>query len=251
MAIETIESIDPDILGVQEALVNQVEDLVDAFPNYTFVGVGRNDGVESGEYAGIFVRTIRFELVDFGYFWLSETPEIPGTVFPESQPGPPRMATWVTLYDHVTALEFFVLNTHWDNVSSASRRRSAELIREQIETLAQARPVIMTGDLNGFESSTEVQTLLDTDATIGPALIDGYREINPMSPQEATFHGFQGQTDGQRIDYVLHDDAFSTTTAIIHTDDFNGRYPSDHFPVNGVLVWTRDRNGDLCAMSLR
>jgi len=236
MVIALVQEIDPDLLGVQEALANQVDDLVAAFPEFRFVGVGRDDGVRAGEFAGIFYRPDRFELLQQGYFWLSTTPEIPGTVFENS--GSIRMATWIIVRDIASNREVFVLNTHWDNQDQTSRELSALLIRERLGSLGAGRPTIMTGDLNANESNVAVQALLAAEPADTPRLIDGFRQVVPESQgDELTFHNFTGGTTGERIDYVLHTDPFLTDAATIHRNDFSARFPSDHYPVSSNVAW--------------
>jgi endonuclease/exonuclease/phosphatase family metal-dependent hydrolase len=229
-ALALITDMAPDLLGVQEALANQVDDLKLLLAQYSFVGVGRDDGERAGEFAGIFYRTARFELIDSGHFWLSETPDRPGTVFEGS--GSIRMATWILVLDTAAMRELFMLNTHWDNVSQSSREASANLVLEQLGLLAPEIPTIVTGDLNQAETNVAVQTLSRSAAQGGLDLRDAYREViaNP-APDERTYHDFTGETAGQRIDFVFASPALRATSAKIRTDSFQGRYPSDHFPV--------------------
>lgn len=243
--IAVIEDMDPDLLGVQEPFAHQVADLMAALPGYGFVGVGRNDGVAEDEFEGIFYRRERFVLLDEGHFWLSDTPDVPGTVFPDS--GWIRMATWITVRDLVAGRELFMLNTHWDNESQSSRERSAELISERLGVLPEGRPIIVTGDLNQTETNVALRKLLSPESSTSPPLIDAYRSVFPMPrSQESTYHDFTGETVGERIDYVLHDASFEAVDAVIRTDTFGGRYPSDHFPVRATLQWARDADGTPC-----
>lgn len=245
LAIATIRALDVDILGTQEGMVNQVEDLREAFEDYGFVGVGRKDGVRAGEFAGIFYRATRFTALEEGHFWLSETPERPGTVFEGS--GDIRMASWVILRDEVTGEELFVMDTHWDDESEFSRQSSAELIRNRLQTLPGARPTVFMADLNQFEDGAAVQTILRS-VPGERSLIDGYRQAMPnVDPNERTYHAFTGNRQGRRVDYVLHDNGLQTVAASIRIDVYEGLYPSDHFPVTGTLAWATDENGNRCA----
>ena len=241
--IDVIRDMDPDLLGTQEARKPQVDDLTAALTEYGFVGVGRDDGDEGGEYAGIFYRSARFTALGSGHFWLSDTPETPGTVFDCS--GSVRMATWIRLRDDIAGRELVVLNTHWDNACQASREQSATLIRQRLGTLAGDTPIILTGDLNQSAGNVAVRTLFDPPDD--PQLIDGYRQAVPIEDsEEATFHGFDGRVTGDRIDYVLHDADFETIAASIVRTTYGDRYPSDHYPVTGTLAWTSDARGAPC-----
>ncbi len=225
----------PDILGVQEAFRNQVVDLQSAMPGYSFYGIGRNDGVNFGEHSAIYYRSDRFARVNQGTFWLSNSPGTVGSVFPGA--ATIRIASWAILTDHANAdQQYFVLDTHWDHVSQDARLHSANLIRQQIGALAGGRPLIVMGDMNAIETNPAITNLLGANDPGGLQLMDSYREAIPVrSPNEATFHGYSGSPAGSRIDYILHSDFFRATEAAIVRTNFNGRYPSDHFPVTAVL----------------
>jgi endonuclease/exonuclease/phosphatase family metal-dependent hydrolase len=229
-AVNTIRAAAPDIFGVQEALWNQVIDLKNAFPGYGFYGVGRNDGGILGEFSAIFFRSGRFTLADSGTFWLSETPEVPGTVFACS--GSIRIASWTILDDAGSGARLFVLNTHWDNVCQDSRERSAALVREKIGELAGGLPVIVMGDLNTTETSAAFLDLIGRNDPGGLALADAFRSVFPVrQADEATFHGFNGTTAGSRIDFVLPTAFFTPVDAAIDRTGFSCGWPSDHYPV--------------------
>ncbi|HEY7090331.1 MAG TPA: endonuclease/exonuclease/phosphatase family protein [Tepidisphaeraceae bacterium] len=220
-----IERNDPDLLGTQEALAMQVKQLKERFPGYGFVGVGRDDGKEAGEFAGLFFRSARFELVDQGHFWLSEHPEKPGSVSWDS--ALTRMATWVKLRDKSDGgREFLFLNTHWDHRGEKARLESAKLIRSRMRELAAGLPCIITADLNAEEETPEYRELIGAD------LIDAYRVVQPQrSTEEATFHEFKGARKGNRIDFVLTTRVFAPVDARIDRTEEGGHFPSDHFPV--------------------
>ena len=140
--------------------------------------------------------------------------------------------------DHQTDdAEYFVLNTHWDHVSQNARLYSAQLIRSQIDAIAGNRPLIVMGDLNVGPSNIAIQYLFGANDRDGFQLQDSYREAFPVPDSgEGTFNGFFGNKSGARIDYILHTDQFRTEDAgIVHTN-FDGRYPSDHFPVTATLA---------------
>lgn len=226
---------DADLLGVQEAYRNQVQELDAALPGHAFVGVGRDDGAEAGEHSCLYYRTDRFELVDSGTFWLSNTPDKPSTY-----PGAacPRIATWAVLRDtEANGRELLVLNTHWDHVSSEARRYSAELIRQRLTKLAGDRAAIVMGDLNVTEEQEPITTLLGE----GPQrLIDSYREVHPQRGEhERSFHDFQGGEKGWRIDYIVHTDGLRATDAEILRTSYDDRYPSDHYPVTATIEWKK------------
>jgi endonuclease/exonuclease/phosphatase family metal-dependent hydrolase len=233
--VNTILDEAPDIVGVQEALYNQVLDIQAKLPGYAFYGVGRNDGNTLGEFSGLWYRSDRFTRFDQGTFWLSDTPDVPGTVFPCS--GSIRIASWMKVHDSVSGADYFVLDTHWDNSCQDSREKSAVLVRQKIKDLSGGLPVIALGDLNTGESSLAVSTLRGVGDPTGFQLADSYREVFPVaSPDEATFHGWDGGVAGSRIDFLLHTADFTpTAAAIVHTG-FTCGYPSDHFPVTATFT---------------
>lgn len=230
LAIQSILNFGPDLLGVQEPYSWQVDNLRAGLPGYGFVGVGRNDGVAAGEFCGIFYRQDRFSVAASGTFWLSDTPAVPGTSFLAG--GVPRIASWATLDDQVTGQRYFLLNTHWDNASSSARTKSGELIRDTIPTLAGDLPVLVLGDLNATQTSTGYRELRGLNAPSEFQLLDSYRQVHPTTlSNELTFHNYQGGTSGSRIDFILHSSDFTATAATIDRTSYNGRWPSDHYPV--------------------
>jgi endonuclease/exonuclease/phosphatase family metal-dependent hydrolase len=234
LVVRTIDAFDPDVLGVQEAFRHQLADLKQGLSGYEFSGLGRDDGKEAGEYSAIFYRVERFKLVKEGSFWLSNSPDEPGSLFPGA--GYVRIASCVILADNQAGgKKYFILNTHFDNVSAAAREHGATLIRQKIKSLSEGLPTLVMGDLNDVEDSVPLKTLLGTAAEDMP-LSDSFREVVPeRGKEEATYQGFAGGTAGSRIDFILHSRSFTTREASIVRTDFDGRYPSDHFPVTAVL----------------
>jgi endonuclease/exonuclease/phosphatase family metal-dependent hydrolase len=229
----TIEAFKPDLLGTQEVLAFQADELKKRLAGYGFVGAGRDDGKQKGEMAPIYFRTDRFEKLGEGHFWLSETPDKPGSKGWDA--ALPRVASWVKLRDKATKRELTYLNTHFDHRGRKSRLESAKLIRKQLGTLASDSPVVVTGDFNSGEGSEPYEALVDGN---NPKLIDAYREVHPTrAKDEGTFHGFKGGRTAARIDWVLHTGQLAATAAAIDHTSRAGRYPSDHFPVTAVLRW--------------
>lgn len=231
---QTVLAYQPDILAVQEPYTAQVNYMKAALADYAFYGVGRDDGVAANEYAGIFYRADRFTLLDQGNFWLSTTPDIPGTAF---GPDPTaRIATWAILFDHASKQPIFFMNTHWDHSSSAARENSATLIRSRLPELAGDLPIILAGDFNASETSTAMRRMVGQFDPNGLQLLNSYRQAHPtVSSQELTFHNFTGNTVGSRIDLILHTDHLTAVEASIVRTSYNGRWPSDHYPVTATL----------------
>ena len=226
----------PDILGVQEARDPQIKDLQAALPEFDFYGIGRDDGKTGGEYTGIFYLQDRFTQVDAGSSWLSATPEKPGTTFYTAPDAVPRIASWVRLVDKTSGGELFVLNMHWDHISVPAREQSARLVRRRLTDLAEGLPAIVMGDLNAPEDSKAVSELVGAKDAPGRPLKDSFRAVHPEpSREESTFNHWKGTTVGKRIDFILHTAEFKPTAAEIVRTDYDGRWPSDHYPVTATL----------------
>ncbi|MEX2307037.1 MAG: endonuclease/exonuclease/phosphatase family protein [Pirellulales bacterium] len=233
--IRVIREYLPDVLGVQEARELQIVDLREALPEFEFYGVGRDDGKAGGEYAGIFYRKDRFTREDSGTFWLSATPEKPGTSFYKVPNAVPRLASWVRLHDKQSGRDLLVLNTHWDHISASARRKSAALIRERLSKLADRIPAIVMGDLNTPEDSAPLRELLG-EVAAGRRLVDSYRALHrERTADESTFNHWSGTTAGSRIDFILHTEEFAPTAAAIVRTNYDGRWPSDHYPITATL----------------
>jgi endonuclease/exonuclease/phosphatase family metal-dependent hydrolase len=231
--IRVIRETRPDLLGVQEAREGQISDLKEALPEYEFSGLGRDDGKTGGEFSGIFFLKDRFTKKDAGTFWLSETPDQPGTTFSYNKL--PRVASWVKLADNKSGREFLYLNMHWDHQDAAAREKSGTLVHERLKAIAPELPAIVTGDLNSFED-TRAFTNLVGNGEGSRKLRDSYRELHrERTKTEATFDDWKGTTKGSRIDFVLHTDELKPVAADIVRTSYDGFWPSDHYPVTATL----------------
>ncbi|RPI90453.1 MAG: endonuclease/exonuclease/phosphatase family protein, partial [Planctomycetaceae bacterium] len=237
---ETITAFDPDLLGTQETLRFQRDWLADQLPGYGVLGVGRDDGREAGEMMALYYREARFEKLDGGHFWLSESPERPGSKSWDS--ALPRMVTWVKLRDRQapesSPIRFF--NTHFDHQGQVARRQSALLIRRRLEERARDCALIITGDFNDGEGGEPYRSVFEPqDGRLAP-VIDTFRTHRPeRSADEGTFSDFKAsQTQGARIDWIGASRDWHVLDAAIDHTSRDGRTPSDHFPVTAVLERT-------------
>ncbi len=232
----TITAFGPDLVGFQEVIAVQHDALTARMPDYGFSGVARDDGKRAGEWSCIAYRKTRFTAVDSGNFWLSETPEVPGSKSWDA--GLTRICSWVRLRETTTGKEFFFANTHFDNKGVVARQEASRLISSRLPQIAADLPALLTGDFNLTEDNP-AYTVLVKPATPGAIRwIDSFREVHPIRrPDEATGHGFKGGTQGSRIDFIFHTDQFIATESAIDRTAREGRYPSDHFPVTAVLKW--------------
>lgn len=224
----------PDVAGVQEVLHFQLKQLDAALPEFGRIGVGRDDGKTKGEYAVILYRKNRFEIKSSGEFWLSDTPQIPGSKNWGNTI--PRICTWARLLDKPNQQHFYFYNTHWDHQSQPSRIKAARQLARHIKNRRHQDPVIVTGDFNAGETNPAILYLKGQTPDITPEpLTDSYRQIKPIINHDGTFNGFTGKRNGEKIDAILISPNIQTIKANILHDNTNNRYPSDHFPITATL----------------
>jgi endonuclease/exonuclease/phosphatase family metal-dependent hydrolase len=217
----------PAILGVQEALKDQLEFLAGQLPDHVRLGQGR-DGGDRGEHAALFVDRRRFEVLAHGDFWLSPTPEQPASVGWDA--ALTRICTWARLRERDGSRTLTVWNAHFDHRGAMARTRSAELLAERVRT--SPGPHLVLGDLNCGERSAPL------DALRAAGLRDTFRDLHAAQRAVGTFHAFRGGTDGDKIDYVLADAGLVTTAAaILSAPGPNGRWPSDHHGVVATVSY--------------
>nr|MCR5313221.1 glycoside hydrolase family 125 protein [Bacteroidaceae bacterium] len=188
-----------DIVGMQEVLDNQKEDLENRLTGYGYVGVGREDGNKKGEYAPIFYRKDKFQVLDSGTFWLSENPESVGSKGWDA--ACERIATWAKMRDLSTDSIFMAINTHFDHMGTKARRNSALLIIERIKEIVGDRPAVLTGDFNVDERSEAYKTL----TTNQYRLLDAHKVARRTCGQDYTWHNF-GKNIGRyrsKIDFIF------------------------------------------------
>ncbi len=209
----------PDVVGLQEPRREQLDDIQERLPAYEFVGVGRRGG-EEGEFSPVGYRPGIVEPLDWGTFWLSGTPEEEGSVGWDATY--PRIVTWVRFEGPDGT--FLVCNTHFDHGGAAARAGSARLLRERVPELAGDDPAVVMGDFNADESSEPYELLAGAFGDARYAAEHGHH-----GPGD-TFHDFTGYPDA-KIDHIFVTEGVATHTHAVLPDHWNGRYPSDHFPV--------------------
>ena len=217
---------DADFAGLQEALLGQIEDLEARLPQYAWIGVGRTDGVSEGEFTPIFYRPDRFELLEHDTFWLSESPEVPGSKSWDA--ALERIATWGLFRDRGTGGRFILLNTHFDHIGQEARRESAELILTQLDEIAADLPTVVTGDFNATDDSEPYRVLTNADTGLRDALsVTQQPHYGPTS----SWSGFEAVAEDRRIDFVFVSDDVDVLRHGILSETVDGRFPSDHLPV--------------------
>lgn len=231
MVFRVIREYEPSVLGLQEALRFQLDEIRAALPQFREVGVGRDDGVAAGEYSAILYDHRRLDVLDTGTFWLSDTPEAVASTSWGN--GITRIVTWARFKDEAGDATFYVFNTHWDHESQNSREMSAGLLMERIAAREYDDPVLVTGDFNAGEQNPAFLRLLSGEHDV--ALRDTYRELHPDDTDVGTFNGFSGETTGEKIDAVLVSPRWEVLEATIIRVSRAGRFPSDHFPVTALV----------------
>ena len=233
LVFDVIRNYQPTVLGVQEALRFQLDELSREFPHFAEIGVGRDDGRQAGEYAAILFDARELELLEQGTFWFSDTPDQPGSLTWSSEFA--RICTWAHLQDKTSGKEFYMYNVHWDHQSVPSRQNSADLLLDRIAERADTSvPVVVMGDFNAGEKTPEIRKLLSDPQC---KLVDSFRALHPEATNVRTFHGFHGEETGAKIDSVLVSPQWHVRAAEIVRANANGRYPSDHYPVTATLEW--------------
>jgi len=213
-----------DVLGIQEGLMNQLEDISTALSEYARYGKGRDDGGNAGEHAAIFYKKERFNLLLSGDFWLSETPGQPGKGWDVTCCN--RICSWVYLEDKTTHKKFYVFNVHYDHQGIIARKESSKLILKKIPEIAGNNPVLLTGDLNGNRESEWYRRL----ATSG-ILTDVYTKVKFPYANNSSANGFKTPRGNDVIDHIFMTKQFAASRWGILTDTYFGKFPSDHFPV--------------------
>lgn len=233
-AIDIIRTERPHVMGLQEALRFQLDEIARELPRYAEIGVGRDDGGRQGEYVPILFDSTTLQRVDAGWFWFSDSPEVPGSTGWGNTI--PRIATWARLRERESGLTFLVYNVHFDHASQPSRERSAALLLDRIaRRRAPGEPVIVTGDFNAGEANRAFAALLGDSLR----LRDTFRALHPDADSVGTFHAFRGGSAGEKIDAVLAGPGWQVDSARIVRTQRGGRYPSDHYPVLAVIRRSR------------
>lgn len=216
--LELVREYDPDVLGVQEALFDQIDDLRAWLPQHDVLGVGRDDGVRKGEHSAIVYRRALLGLREGGTRWISPKPRVPGSLAFDARIT--RVFTWGEFF-HASGRLLLLANAHLDHESAQARRLGGEMMRELVKE--RSLPAIVMGDFNCAADEPPVVAL-----TEGGLM----HEALPPGGPVGTFHGFDDtQTSGPMIDHILHTAEWRAEWAKVDRRRVGGRMTSDHFPV--------------------
>ena len=228
---------DWDIWGTQEGKNGQLKDLVGQLPEYAFLGVGRDDGKEKGEYSAIFYKKEKFTLLKSGNFWLSTITDRPNKGWDAVLP---RICTWGLFKENKSGKTFYFYNLHMDHIGKIARSESAKLILAKIKETGVKIPVVLTGDFNVDQNSDSYKVLQSSHI-----LQDAYTLSKIRLDNSASFNDYGNRLgSSERIDHIFVSPQFSVKRYGILNDGYVDakdvadektkqimRYPSDHFPV--------------------
>jgi endonuclease/exonuclease/phosphatase family metal-dependent hydrolase len=220
---------DVQILGVQEALHGQMMDLKESLTDFSYVGVGRDDGKTAGEYSAIFYDSTRLKLLKTETFWLSEQLTIPGSKSWDA--AITRIVTWAEFKDRKSKKKFFVFNTHFDHIGKTARLESAKIILQKVRDIAGKHPVIVTGDFNSSPSDDPYKLITSTNNS--ERLTDSKSiSVSPHYGPTGTFNAFQNkETSDEPIDYIFVKNKVRVLRHATLSQSWQGHFSSDHFPV--------------------
>ncbi|MDR0703864.1 MAG: endonuclease/exonuclease/phosphatase family protein [Planctomycetaceae bacterium] len=245
-----------DFIGSQETVVdprpefNQVDYIISKMPKYDALWLSREKTPEQGEAMLILWRRERWRIdeTDQGTFWLSETPDIPGSKT-DPKAGCPRCVTFGLFRElkdnKTTGRKLYICNTHYDHLSEESRQRAAKQVMTWISTRKDKNaPLVIMGDLNCGEKSPAIRymqgepmTIDNTELQPPLALTDTFRAANPDAVDVGTFHGFKEEVGQEKIDYIFSTKELKTISSKIIRTKRDHRWPTDHCPVEAILNW--------------
>ena len=247
---EQIEWNDVDVFGAQEVKRNQIDDMLKELEGYDYVGVGRDDGKDRGEFSPVFYKRDRFKLLEQGTFWISETPDKVGVKGWDA--ALPRICSYARLQDKVTKRKFWFFNLHMDHVGVEARREGAKLIARKITEMCGNEPAMVSGDFNVDQNNEAYKTIVSQGV-----LEDSYEKSEKRFSRNGTFNSFNPNLFTQsRIDHIFvtkhakvsHYATLTDGYWIVNPDTpgsikgeaapqeikfekYSHRCPSDHYPV--------------------
>ena len=223
----------PDLLGLQEALWYQYEEIDSAISGYSSVSKGRDDGKKKGEMNPVFYNISRFELVRDNTFWLSETPDKPGSKGWGASL--PRIVTWIELRDRKTHKSLYYFNTHFAHDSDSARVMSAGILLKEVKRIAGKNRFVITGDFN-MSPESKAYSILTEKSSSRSILKDSYliSQTKPVGPTYTT-NSFRDEPGKNRIDYVFVREGMKVLSASVIVKKEGPVFVSDHWPYKAVV----------------
>ncbi|UVI33041.1 endonuclease/exonuclease/phosphatase family protein [Paenibacillus spongiae] len=231
---DLIQESNPTLLGTQEGSYGMLQDMDGFMPAYSRIGEGRL-GLDSGqaphdECCAIFYKHDELTPVKHGQYWLSETPELPGSKSWDSSL--PRICTWVCFeLKQQPGTRFYAFNTHFDHMGQEAREESAKLIMDRIRQIREQEelPSLLMGDFNAHPDNIAIQLLQEQ-------FNDAYSLLN--EPVGCTFHAFEGGREGQPIDFIFSAGDVELSEVVVDREQRHGKYPSDHYSIAATATLT-------------
>lgn len=222
---DQIEWNNVDIFGAQEVKRNQIDDMLRELEGYAFVGVGRDDGKDKGEFSPVFYKTDRFKLLDQGTFWISETPEKVGVKGWDA--ALPRICSYARLQDKVTKKKFWFFNLHMDHIGVEARKEGAKLIARKITEMCGNEPAMVSGDFNVDQNNEAYKTIVSQGV-----LTDSYEKSAKRYIQNGTFNSFNPNLyTKSRIDHIFVTKQVNVSHYAVLTD---GYWTENTMPVKSI-----------------
>ncbi|MEO6135705.1 MAG: endonuclease/exonuclease/phosphatase family protein [Ginsengibacter sp.] len=222
-----------DILGVQEALPHQMQDLQNGLPGFKYAGVGR-DTSKWGEYSAIFYNAERLKIIEQNTFWLSENMNAVGVKGWDA--AYPRIVTWAKFKDQKIKKVFYYFNTHFDHIGKEARRQSAHLLLQQVAKIAGKFPTIISGDFNANINDEPIKIILDKN---DPLHFTDSKVISatPHYGPSGSFNAFkQKEQSDLPIDFIFIKNGVTVLKHSNFSQTWNGRFASDHFSVFAKIL---------------
>ncbi|MCR4571135.1 MAG: PQQ-binding-like beta-propeller repeat protein [Bacteroidales bacterium] len=227
---QMVNTMEPPVLGLQEAEMIQVDDIIANCKGYSYIGVGRNDGVRSGESTAILYKTNEIQVDNWGTIWLSATPDVPGSYFPENEDRACRTATWAVLTVKENGRKFFYLNTHLSLYAASQSKEVLVILNTVAEKCPAGLPVVLSADWNVEEDDSALAPIL--------AKYSSARQTAPLTDNIETFHWWGSQSTiskHQHLDHIFYGGFDKCLRFRTLNVKWKGYWISDHHPVYAVL----------------
>lgn len=220
---QVISDYKADSVGLQECTYDWVRTLKNRLDEYTLIGVGRDTGdlsLFSGESSAILYRTEKYDLIDSGTFWLSETPDKVSFGWDAAYR---RICTWVILKDKATGQKYAHINTHLDNKGLQASKNGTQMVADFAKNFDM--PVVVTGDFNYTRENSNYNIMINSG-------LSDTQDLAEITMKGKTYHGYEGGTEGLPIDFIFVNDKITDVSKYrIITRKYNNKYTSDHYPI--------------------
>ena len=219
---------DLDVVGTQEGFHHQLQGICE-LPEYAYTGAGRDDGKNEGEHSAIIYKKDRFEILESGNFWLSETPDVPGKGWDATCCN--RICSWAKFKEKKTGKTFYFFNVHFDHQGKIARQESGKLMVKKMKEITKGNTVICTGDFNSTPETEQIKLLSEYlhDSRI-------VTKSPPYGPEGTFTHRFGNPIGPGRIDFIFVSNNIDVLKYAHVTDNDGKYYPSDHIPVIADII---------------